>query len=235
MSLQTGAKKGWWGPCTSMRCSREVSMKTLCAGTSPASCHHPAPSHWRNVSGNTYLTQYLTGSDFQQGWEGQDNKFSLWNKAEQTTKKAKHKQMVNKADSSAQGNANPCCHLACIFAGCIDSRLTLPKLQLSTYKKYIYNKDIISKWMQGLTWCWYTSMKRWRKSDRISRMRHIGRLPNTRFILRFMRYGLNPLLRFGGSSVLGRTLIRWKRCFVSSWSRYRSWSKMFKSLTATSH
>ena len=34
---------------------------------SPGSGHRPEPSHRRNFSGNTCLTQYLPGSDFQQG------------------------------------------------------------------------------------------------------------------------------------------------------------------------
>ena len=54
----------------------------------------------------------------------------------QSTMMAKLKQMANKADSSAHGDANPCGHLACRFvrktAGRIDSRLTLPKLHLAT-------------------------------------------------------------------------------------------------------
>ena len=49
---------------------------------------------------------------------------------------AKQKQMANKADPSAHGDANPCGHPACRFvrktAGRIDSRLTLPKLHLAT-------------------------------------------------------------------------------------------------------
>ena len=49
---------------------------------------------------------------------------------------AKQEQMENKADSLAHGKANPCGHSACIFvgeaAGCIDSRLILPKLNLAT-------------------------------------------------------------------------------------------------------
>ena len=71
MSLGTGPKKGWWEPCASMRHSKGVSMATLSVGTSPSSSHQPALSHWRNFSGNTYLTQYLPGSDFQQGWKEQ--------------------------------------------------------------------------------------------------------------------------------------------------------------------
>ena len=49
---------------------------------------------------------------------------------------AKQKQMANKPDSSAHGEANRCDHSACRFvgktAGRIDSRLTLPKLHLAT-------------------------------------------------------------------------------------------------------
>ena len=41
------------GSCTCMRHSREVSIATMWARTSPASSHQPAPSHWRNFSGNT--------------------------------------------------------------------------------------------------------------------------------------------------------------------------------------
>ena len=51
---------------------------------------------------------------------------------------AKQEQIVNKADLSAHVKANPCDHPACIFvgktAGCIDLRLTLPKLHLATFK-----------------------------------------------------------------------------------------------------
>ena len=51
---------------------------------------------------------------------------------------AKQEQMVNKADSSAHGKANPCGHPAWRFigntTGRIDSRLTLPKLHLATSK-----------------------------------------------------------------------------------------------------
>ena len=49
---------------------------------------------------------------------------------------AKLEQMANMADSSALGVANPCGHPACIFvrepAVRVDSRLTLPKLDLTT-------------------------------------------------------------------------------------------------------
>ena len=41
-----------------------------------ASGHQPATSHWRNFSGDTYLTQHLPGSDFQQGCDGQGSKFA---------------------------------------------------------------------------------------------------------------------------------------------------------------
>ena len=64
-------RKVGWGPFASMEHSREVSMATLSVGTSPSSSHQPALSHWRNLSGNTYLTPYLPGSDFQRGWKGQ--------------------------------------------------------------------------------------------------------------------------------------------------------------------
>ena len=60
------------GPCASMRQSRKVSMATLWAGTSPSSGKQPA----RNFSGNTYLTQNLSRSDFQWGWKGQGTKFA---------------------------------------------------------------------------------------------------------------------------------------------------------------
>ena len=47
--------------------------------------------------------------------------------------------MVNTADSSAHGEANPCGRPACMFvrktAGGVDSRLTLPKLHSATCKK----------------------------------------------------------------------------------------------------
>ena len=46
---------------------------------------------------------------------------------------AKQKQMANKADPSAHGDANPCGHPACRFVRkTTDSRLTLPKLHLAT-------------------------------------------------------------------------------------------------------
>ena len=140
MSVGTGVKKGWWASCTSMRHRREVSMVTLWAGISPASGHQPAPSHRGNFSGNTYLTQCLPGFDFQRGWEGQGSKFGSEAKlCRKCAMMAKQKQMANKANLSAHGDANPCCHPACIFvgktAGRIDSRLTLPKLHLATLKQ----------------------------------------------------------------------------------------------------
>ena len=62
------------GPRASMRHSREVSMPTLWAGTRAAWGRQPAPSHWRNFSGNTYLIPYLPETDFQLGREGQGSK-----------------------------------------------------------------------------------------------------------------------------------------------------------------
>ena len=59
-----------------MRHSREVSMATLLVGPPPATGHQPALSHLRNLSGNTYLTQYLPGCDFQRGWEGKGSKLA---------------------------------------------------------------------------------------------------------------------------------------------------------------
>ena len=51
---------------------------------------------------------------------------------------AEKQQIVNKADSSAQGKANtrgqPTCRFVGKTAGRIDLRLTLPKLHLATYK-----------------------------------------------------------------------------------------------------
>ena len=76
MSLGTGALKGWWVPCASMRHCREVSMVTLGGGTSPVSGYQSAPSHWGNISGYTYLTQYLPGCGFQLEWKGQGSKFA---------------------------------------------------------------------------------------------------------------------------------------------------------------
>lgn len=77
--LRTGGMKGWQGPCLSMRESREVSLATRAAGTSPANSHQPASSHWRNFSGNTYLMQYLptVGLTSSKGWEGQGSKFAI--------------------------------------------------------------------------------------------------------------------------------------------------------------
>ena len=103
--------------------SREVSLVTLWAGTSPASSHPLALSHWRNFSGTTYLKHStLPGSAFQRGWEGQGSKL-----ASEAMKGEKQLQMANKADSSANGKANPYSHPACTFAGktsgCIDFRL----------------------------------------------------------------------------------------------------------------
>ena len=55
-----------------------------------------------------------------------------------TAMNAKLEQMANMADSSALGVANRCGHPACIFvrepAVRVDSRLTLPKLHLTTFK-----------------------------------------------------------------------------------------------------
>ena len=123
------------GSHASMRHSREVSIVTLWAGASPACGHQPAPSHWRNFSGNTYLTPHLPVTDFQQGREGQGSKL-LAKHCRNTAMLAKLEQMVNTSDSSARGEANPCGHPACIFVrkttGHVDSRLTLPKLHLAT-------------------------------------------------------------------------------------------------------
>ena len=133
------SRKVGGGPSASMRHSREVSMATLWAGTSPACGHQPAPSYWRNFSGNTYLTPYLPGTDFQQGREGQGSKFASETLYKHYAMIAKQEQMANTADSSAHGKANTCGHPACIFvrktAGRIDSRLTFPKLHLATYKR----------------------------------------------------------------------------------------------------
>ena len=47
------------------------SMATLGVGTSPASGHQPAPSHWRNFSGGTFLTWYSYCKPLScEGWEG---------------------------------------------------------------------------------------------------------------------------------------------------------------------
>ena len=47
------------------------SMATLWGGISPSSLHQPAPSYWRNFSGETYLAQHLAWTDSYEGWEGQ--------------------------------------------------------------------------------------------------------------------------------------------------------------------
>jgi len=42
MNLRTGAKKGWWETCASMKHSREVSMAIMCFGNQ--SCQRPPTS-----------------------------------------------------------------------------------------------------------------------------------------------------------------------------------------------
>lgn len=67
-----------------------------------------------------------------------------------TAMNAKLEKMANTADSSALGEANPCGHPVCIFvwepAVRADSRLTLPKLQLTTFKsgfeKVVFEESI---------------------------------------------------------------------------------------------
>ena len=75
MSLGTGAKKGWWGPCASMRHSREVSMATLWAGTNPACGHQPVLSRLKKLQWK-YLQVYLSETDFRKGREAQGSKFA---------------------------------------------------------------------------------------------------------------------------------------------------------------
>ena len=53
-----------------------------------------------------YLTRYLPGFDFQQGWEGQVVNL-LAMQCRKTAMIARQKHMANKADSSAHGKANP--------------------------------------------------------------------------------------------------------------------------------
>ena len=76
MSLGTGAKEGWWGCPCKYEAQQGGFHGNPVSETSPACGHQTAPSHWRNFSGNTYLTQYLPGTDFQHGREGQGSKFA---------------------------------------------------------------------------------------------------------------------------------------------------------------
>jgi len=69
MSLGTDAIKGWEG-ALEYTSQWGVSMATLWAGTSLARYHQPAPSHWRNLSGETYQTLYLPQITSYEGWEG---------------------------------------------------------------------------------------------------------------------------------------------------------------------
>ena len=59
---------------------------------------------------------------------------------------AKQEQMANKAGLWAHGKAKPCGHPVCIFvgktAGCVDQRLTLPKLHLATFGNYCFFQGI---------------------------------------------------------------------------------------------
>ena len=68
MSLGTGANKlkVGRGP-DAIQHSREVSMATLWAGTTPTSGLQLAPTHWKEFSGNTYLTWYLPKPTNQEG------------------------------------------------------------------------------------------------------------------------------------------------------------------------
>ena len=59
MSLGTGAKKGWWGACASMRHSREVSMVTLWVGTSGACGHQHRHTEETSVEILTLHRTYL--------------------------------------------------------------------------------------------------------------------------------------------------------------------------------
>ena len=51
-------------------------MATLLVGKTLSIDGQSAWLHLRNFSGNTYLTQYLPGSDFQRGWEGKGSKLA---------------------------------------------------------------------------------------------------------------------------------------------------------------
>ena len=70
MSLGAGAIQGWWGPCANTRHSREVPWQPCeREPASPASGHQPAPSHWRNFSGNL-PNPIPTTNHFLRGWDG---------------------------------------------------------------------------------------------------------------------------------------------------------------------
>ena len=58
MSLGTGALKVGREP-ERLRHSKEVSMATLRAGTTPSCSRQLAPSHWRNSVENSHPTLYL--------------------------------------------------------------------------------------------------------------------------------------------------------------------------------
>ena len=108
------------GPHTSKRHSRKVSMVTLWVGASPASGHQPVLSHWRNLSGNSFLTLYpgLTSK----GGKGRVVKFNLlvkqWRKS---TTMAKQKQIVNNLGwfiSTWQGKLLQPPHMQICWKGC---------------------------------------------------------------------------------------------------------------------
>ena len=59
-------------------------MATLGVGTSSASGHQTAPSHYRNFSEETYLTQYLPWVESYEGWEGLSIKLKKKKKSDQS-------------------------------------------------------------------------------------------------------------------------------------------------------
>ena len=95
----------------------------------------PAATNQHRHLPNTYL-----GQTSNKGGKGLGRKF-LAKHCSNTAIIAKLQQMANTADLSAHGEANPCGHPACIFfrktAGRIDSRLTLPKLNLATLSHWM--------------------------------------------------------------------------------------------------
>ena len=76
MSLGTGALKVGQEP-ECLRDSKEVSMATLQAGTTPECSRQLALSHWKNSVENTHLTPYLSMHRREgMGWEQESAKIS---------------------------------------------------------------------------------------------------------------------------------------------------------------
>ena len=110
------------------------SMATLWAGTSPASGHQPAPSHWRNFSGNLpypmpTLNHFLWGWEggWGQNWQNRrpkqrsttlnwGSKLQIWwpssdpSKVVICTDQRSRQLQLWRLEPKARGEANPCGH-----------------------------------------------------------------------------------------------------------------------------